>query len=121
MGVDTHTHMHTHIQISHGPLTCWHRLVIVATPAEPRGAKNTFLFWCKIWAVKNFSKSAGEKFLSGVRGLNIFGQHSDRFSDPFRVFQTISDFRIDLNVLGAVSFCRRAVQTTCARALRVWS
>ena len=45
----------------------------VATPAEPRGEKELFL--CKGWAVKNFYnllKSAGELFLSGLRGTNIF-------------------------------------------------
>ena len=67
----------------------------MATPAEPRGEKE--LFSCKFWAVKNFKnlvKSAGEIFLSGLRGAKHFSNaFRIIFRIFFRVFQTV--FRID--------------------------
>ena len=53
---------------------------------------------CKFWAVKDFWKSASEKFLTSWEGLKIFGHVSDRFPDPFSsFFQTT--LRIELKVL----------------------
>ena len=83
----------------------------MAPPAEPRGEKKLFL--CKFWAVKNFQnllKSAGEIFLSGLRGAKNFSNaFRIVFRILFRVFQTV--FRIDLKFFsGAVSFCRHAVR-----------
>ena len=73
----------------------------VATPAEPHGEKNNS--WCKVWAVENFWKSAGEKVLSGVRGaynfrtrFGSFFAFSNHFSYQFKFFS------------GAISVCRRA-------------
>ena len=58
-------------------------------------------------------KSAGEIFLSGLRGANIFSNtFRIAFRIFFRVFQTV--FRIDLKVFsGAVSFCRHAALSIC--------
>ena len=57
---------------------------------------------CKYWAVKNFQnylKSAGEIFLSGLRGAkNISVAFRTVFRIFFRVFQTV--FRIDLKFFG---------------------
>ena len=62
--------------------------------------KNFFL--CKFWAVKNFYnllKSAGEIFLSGLRGAkNVSNAFRIVFRIFFRVFQTV--FRIDLKFFG---------------------
>ena len=68
-------------------MTLFHRKenVGVATPAEPRGEKKN-IFLCKFWAVKNFQnllKSAGEIFLSGLRGAKHF---SNTFRIVFRIF-----------------------------------
>ena len=77
----------------------------MATPAEPRGEKITF-FLCKFWAVKNFLKfvgSAGEIFLSGLRGAKIvLVAFRIVFRILFRVFQTV--FRLDLKVFRG-QFC----------------
>ena len=53
-------------------------------------------------------RSAGEIFLSGLRGAKYFSNtFRIVFSDLFRVFQTV--FRIDLKVFSrAISFCRHA-------------
>ena len=71
----------------------------VATPAEPRGEQKNFILR-KFWAVKNFEnllKSAGEIFLSGLRGAkNISNAFRIVFRILFRVFQTV--FRINLKV-----------------------
>ena len=91
----------------------------VATPAEK--TKETFFCWCKFWAVKNFKillKSAGEIFLSGLRGAKkISVAFRIVFRIFFRIFQTV--FRIDLKVFaGAISFCRRAALTNRSHALK---
>ena len=74
-------------------------ILSVAAPAEPRGEQKTF-FLCKFWVVKNFYnwlKSAGEIFLSGLRGAKHFSNaFRIVFRIIFRVFQTV--FRIDLKV-----------------------
>ena len=61
--------------------------------------KKNFLL-CKFWAVKNFSnllKSAGEIFLSGLRGAkNLSVAFRIVFRIFFRGFQTV--FHIDLKV-----------------------
>ena len=83
----------------------------VATPAEPRGETKKSKSVQILGGEKllKFLKSAGEIFLSGLRGAKHF---SDRFSDHFRVYQTV--FRIDLNFFsGAISFCRHAALTHC--------
>ena len=84
----------------------WGQNVSVATPADRRGETNTI--FCTFWAVKNFEKSAGDIFLSGLRGaLNIsvtfwifFSDLCSRFSNRFSCQNK--------NVSGAISFCRRA-------------
>ena len=63
------------------------KFVSVATPAEPRGAKK--LIFVQILGGEKLLKSAGEIFLSGLRGAKQFFKHvSDRFSDLFSLFQT---------------------------------
>ena len=53
-------------------------------------------------------KSAGEICLSSLReGLKIFGNVSDRFSDPLSRFSNRFSYRFK-RFLGAVSFCRCA-------------
>ena len=65
------------------------------------------IFWCKFWVVKNFLdllKSAGETFLSGLRGAK-------HFSNAFRiVFQIRFSYRFKI-FSGAVSFCTCAAPT----------
>ena len=70
-----------------------HPFLGVATPEEPRCEKKTF-FLRKRWAVENFSKSAAEKFLSGLRGAKHF---SDTFRIVLRVFLRVFQtlFRMD--------------------------
>ena len=72
----------------------------LAWPPLQSLAVNFFFFWCKFWAVKNFYnllKSAGEIFLSGLRGANNFSNaFRIVFRILFRVFQTV--FRIDLKI-----------------------
>ena len=85
----------------------------VAPPAEPRGEKKLF-FLCNFWAVQNFLnllKSAGEIFLSGLRGAkHFFKRVSDRFSDPFSRFSNRFSYRFK-NFSGTVSFCKHAALT----------
>ena len=68
----------------------------MATPAEPRAEKKIIL--CTFWAVEKFlylGKSAGEIFLSGLRGAKSFSvAFRIVFRIFFRVFQTV--FRIGL-------------------------
>ena len=49
----------------------------------------------------------GEKFLVGLRGLNIFQSRFGSFSDPFSRFSNRFSYRFKL-FSGAVSFCTRA-------------
>ena len=58
--------------------------VNVATPADPRGEKVVIFADFGRW--KTFRKSAGEIFLSGLRGLNIF---RSRFGSFFGSFFTL--------------------------------
>ena len=71
----------------------------VATPAEPRSEK-ILCFCANFGRWKNFKiwwKSAGEIFLSGLRGAKTFSNaFRIVFRILFRVFQTV--FRIDLKV-----------------------
>ena len=65
----------------------WTQIISVTTPAEPRGEKE--LFCCRFWAVKNFEnllKSAGEIFLSGLRGANFFQTGFGSFFESFFAF-----------------------------------
>ena len=70
----------------------------MATPAEPRGEKK--LFFVQILGgekLLNLLKSAGEKFLGGLRGAKHFSNaFRIVFQIFFRDFQTV--FRIDLKV-----------------------
>ena len=67
----------------------------MATPAEPRGER--LFYFCKLWAVKSFQTSAGEIFLSGLRGAKNFSVALRIvFQIFFRIFQTV--FRIDSKV-----------------------
>ena len=68
-------------------------------PLQSLAVKKNLFFVQSLGGEKllKFVEGAGEIFLSGLRGANIFfGRVSDRFSDLFRVFQTV--FRIDLKV-----------------------
>ena len=73
-------------------------ILSVAARAEPRGEQKKELW--NFWAVKNFENlltSAGEIFLSGLRGAkNLSVAFRIVFWIFFRVFHTV--FRIDLKV-----------------------
>ena len=70
--------------------------VSVAAPAEPRGEKKNF-FVLILGGEKLLNvllKSAGEIFLSGLRGAKFFFKHvSDRFSDLISRFSNRFSYR----------------------------
>ena len=57
---------------------------------------------------EHFLEKCRRDILSNKRGgLNMFGDDSGLFADPFRIFHTI--FRVGLKIFsGAISFCRCA-------------
>ena len=72
----------------------------MATPAEPRGEKKLCFVYVQILGgekLLKFVESAGEIFLSGLRGAKEF---SNTFRIVFRVFFRVfqTAFRIDLKV-----------------------
>ena len=92
----------------------------MATPAEPRGEKNIF---CENFGRRktffNLLRSAGEIFLSGLRGANTF---SVAFRIVFRIFFSRFSNRFSYrfqNFSGAISFCRHgALRRGIARNFR---
>ena len=90
-------------------------LVSVATPADPRGEKRNFFFVQILGGEKllNFLlKSAGEIFLSGLRGAKYFSNAFRIVFGSFLRFSKCFSCRFK-SFAGAVSFCRHAALTSC--------
>ena len=79
----------------HGLRSAWPPLQILAV--------KKYILLCNFWAVIEFEKSAGKIFLSGKGGLELFGDVSDRFSDPVLRFSCPFPYQINF-LIGASWF-----------------